>query len=197
MIEMPRWMGRLLSAAALALSLGVQAAPVVSLQPSTGTHTVGDTFSVELLGTGLIDVYAFQFALNFTSGVLGVSGVSEGDALSSVNTTFFVPGAADNGAGTLELSGNTLIGAVSGFSGDGWLATIDFQALGVGVGSVQLTDVLFLDSLLNIIDVTSQDARFVIESAGGTVSLPSSFSLVALGLCAALALSRRRASFWR
>ena len=35
MIEMPRWMGRLLSAAALALSLGVQAAPVVSLPPGS------------------------------------------------------------------------------------------------------------------------------------------------------------------
>ena len=195
MMEIPRWMGRLLSASAMALSLGVQATPVVSLQPSTDAHTVGDSFSVKLSGTGLTDVYAFQFALNFTSGVLGVSGVSEGDALSSVNTTFFVPGAADNGAGTLELSGNTLIGAVSGFSGDGWLASIDFQALGVGVGSVQLTDVLLLDSLLSSVDVAGQDARFVIESPGGTVPLPSSLSLAALGLCAAVVLSRRRASF--
>lgn len=185
--------------AALAVMAGLtfggaaSAAPVVTLTPSSGSHTVGDTFSVTLSGTGFTDLYAFQFGLSFTPGVLGVTGVTEGDALSSVGTTFFVPGAADNVAGLLELTGNTLIGAISGFSGDAWLATIAFQALGAGVGSVQLGDLMFLDANLNIIDVdNSGGARFVVTAAAGELPEPASPALAMLALASAAVVRRRQ-----
>jgi hypothetical protein len=180
-------------AAAACLSLGTVAgaAPVITLSPAAGSHAVGDGFSLTLSGSGFSDLYAFQFALSFTPGVLGVTGVTEGDALSSVGSTFFVPGAIDNGSGVLELTGDTLIGAIPGFSGDAWLATISFQALGAGAASVELNDLMFLDSSLNIIDVTSSGARFEITSTPGRLPEPDSPALALLALASAAWACRR------
>lgn len=176
----------------LVVAGAAQAAPVLALEPATSSHAAGESFDLRLVGQGLTDVYAFQFALDYTPGLLSAQGPSEGDALLSAGTTYFVAGAADDALGRLELSGNTLIGTIAGFSGDGWLASIRFAALAPGVAELRLTDLLLVDSALNILDAGSLNATVTITPGGSAVPLPSTLALVALGLSGVAGLRLRR-----
>lgn len=174
---------RFVLAVALALlSLQTQAAALLRLEPATGSLTVGDSISVRLMGSGLVDLYAFQFALRYTPGLFSLVGVSEGDALSGVGSTFFVAGSGDDALGELSLTGNTLIGAQPGFSGDGWLATIELRAIGAGAAALELGELLLLDADLDLIDLSAENARFDIAPGGGHLPLPGSLALCLLAL---------------
>ena len=182
------------SIAALALALGwamESQATAVSLTPSApAIAAIGDTITLDLGITGVADLYAFNFSLQFDPGVLQLSGLTEGSALGLAGTTFFVAGAFDNVGGLLELTGNTLIGAIPGFTGNGTLATISFTAVGGGTSAVALNDVLLLDSSFGII--TSSVSSATVEVAGeGTVPEPATYALVISAL-AAMTLARRQ-----
>jgi hypothetical protein len=175
----------LLASLCAALAVAHAGAQSLSLVPGSSSAAAGTTFSLDLVGTDLADLYAFQFALNFDPTVIHVLGVTEGAALPSAGTTFFVPGAADNVGGALELSGDTLIGPIPGFSGSGVLASISFTAVAAGATTVSFSDVLALTSSFGLIVPTLLDAR--VDVTGGVVGAvpePSSSLLLALGLAA-------------
>src|ERR1017187_3613466 len=70
------------------------------------------------------DVYAFQFDLAFDPTILQLLSISEGSFLPSAGSTFFIPGAIDNIGGNAISNADTLVGDISGASGDGDL--VDF-----------------------------------------------------------------------
>lgn len=184
---------QLLLALALAVfSLQGQAAALLKLEPSSGSLTVGDSISLRLTGSSLVDLYAFQFSLSYTPGLFSLVSVTEGDALASLGSTFFVAGSGDDALGQLSLTGNTLIGAQPGFSGEGWLATIELRAIGAGAALLSLGDLLLLDADLNLLDVGAEDARFAIAPGGGSVPVPGSLGLAALALACLAGVARRR-----
>ena len=105
---------------------------------------------------------------------------SEGAALASAGSTFFVPGAFDGTTGRLSLTGDSLIGPIAGFTGSGVLATLTFRAIGVGSGSLSLDDVMTLDAGLGLgfpaaiganVSIAAVPATTVPEPADGVLVL--------------------------
>lgn len=174
----------------LLLATTAQAGPVsLSLTPISSTVDQGSSFTLQLSAASLIDLYAHQFSLNFDPSVIHITAVREGTALPSVGSNFFIEGDIDNVAGRLGFAGDTLIGPIAGFSGDGILASIDFIAVGAGFSSLVFSDLLLLDSSFNELEFEAQSAR-VSVAASGVLPEPAGLMLPALAL--ALLLSRRR-----
>jgi hypothetical protein len=137
----------------------------------------GQTFSVTVNAVGITDLYAFQFDLLFTPGVLSANSITEGPLLPTGGATAFVPGNIDNVGGVISFSADTLIGAVPGVSGSGTLATVQFNALGFGTSLLMPSNITLLNSAL---------AEITTTNVGATVSVvvpePGSNSLLLLGL---------------
>jgi len=164
-------------------------AGTIYIAPSPTTVLAGQTFTLGVNVTGITDLYAFQFDLAFNPAVISATGISEGPFLPGGGTTFFIPGSIDNVTGAITSTADVVIGAVLGVSGNGTLAWIDFQALAVGTSSLDLSNLLFLDSTGSDITVTSQSGSVVVGTA---VPEPSTILLLVGGLIGLAALARGR-----
>jgi hypothetical protein len=182
----------LVLAASLLLTGTALATPIVRVAPSAMTPTVGHAFQVDLVGEDFLDLYAYNFTLNFDPARIRAVAVNEGPLLASVGTTFFIPGDIDNVLGVISFTGNTLIGAIPGVSGSGILITLDFEAIAEGLSPLGLSDMLFLDSSFADLAPTPQDSAVTVVAGGGSpVPEPSTLPLVLLGM-GAFAFHRQR-----
>ena len=130
-------------ALALALALPAHAAPVVEMSTANTATSVNLTVSAR----DVVDLYAYQFTLNFDPALLtAVAGV-EGAFLLNGGPTFFHPGGIDNVAGSISFVLSTLLGPVDGVDGSGDLATFSFGVKQSGIANFTLSDVLLLDSM--------------------------------------------------
>jgi len=134
--------------------------PVVSIQPMTSTVQSGSFFQLAVNISDVHDLFAFQFDLSFNtpSMVLAAQSITEGGLMPTGGTTFFIPGTIDNDAGTITFTVDSLIGPGPGVDGPGVLAFVDFQAINVGTTTVDLSNVMLLDSTLAPIDFTTENA---------------------------------------
>src|SRR5579872_3309794 len=103
--------------------------PILSIQPPSTSVGAGSNFAVDVNISNVSDLFAFQFDIGFNPGILSATSITEGLFLPGGGTTFFIPGTIDNIGGTISSNADTLIGAISGVSGSGTLAIIDFTAL--------------------------------------------------------------------
>jgi hypothetical protein len=165
-------------ALALALLSPAYAAPV--LQMSTTTTATGIDLTVS--AQDVADLYAYQFTLNFDPSLLTALGGTEGAFLPSGGTTFFLPGAIDNGAGSVMFVLGSLIGPIGGVNGSGDLATFSFAVGQSGLASFSLSDVLILDS--TFAEMAVDTPELVAQVA--QVPEPGSLWLAGLGLFAVL-----------
>ncbi len=154
-------------------ALGVSNATTLSVVGPDGvsssfTATVGNSIEVGVLTDSFSDLYAWQFDLNWDPTILTLNGVTEGGALASAGTTFFVPGTIDNVGGSATANADTVIGGASGATGTNRvLAYFDFSAIGVGKTAITINNVTLLDSNLNNIDETSAPGT---ATVGGSVT---------------------------
>ena len=115
------------------LAVPASGSPILSLQPSTTSASVGDTLSFDIVISDVQDLIAFQFDLGFDPSIVHVVSVVEGAFLGSEGgSTFFVPGDIDNIAGLLAFTGSALFGPVPGVTGGGTLATVTLTAVAAG-----------------------------------------------------------------
>jgi hypothetical protein len=166
-------------------ALPASAAPVLSFQPSSANPSVGSNFSLDILITGAVDVFGFDFDLGFDPAFFSALSITEGAFLSSAgDATAFFPGAIDNSAGTISFTGSSIFGAVPGITGNGVLATVTFNALAAVVGSpISIFNVTLLDSQLNTIaGVTTQGTTVTATAPPAPVPEPSTLLYVAAAL---------------
>jgi general secretion pathway protein D len=156
-------------------------AGTISLQPSGSTATLGDAVTVDVNISGLTDLYAFQFDIGFNPAVLSAATVIEGSLFSSLGV-FFSPGFIDNTAGTITFIGDSLSGPGPGVSTDGMLATITFNTIGVGSSSIDLANIILLDSSFADIAFTASGTTVTVASS----AVPEPGSWLLLGSCLVL-----------
>ena len=152
---------------------------------------VGDVFTLPVSIADVSDLYAFQFDLSFDPSILQLLSISEGSFLPTVGSTFFIPGAIDNTAGTATSNADTLVGDIPGASGDGDLVDFMFQAINPGTSPVALSNGILLDSTFNFIPFTTLDGSVTV--APSPAPEPPGLSWIGgLGLCAMLLAKRWR-----
>jgi general secretion pathway protein D len=169
---------------ALLIPCPVLATPIVSIEPSSTTIAVGTTFSVNVNITGAIDLYAFEFDIGFNQNALVANATSEGAFLSGEGATFFIPGTIDNAAGLISFTANSLLSAVPGANGDGTLAIVSFTALAPSDTTLNLFNIVLLDSQLSGI-ANSSSIGSVTVTGTGEVPEPSMITLIGVGLACA------------
>lgn len=174
---------------ALAAAASAQTAdPVLSLVATPDPGVVGSPVTVEVAITGVADLYAYQFSLDFDPTVLQATMVTEGALLPAGGTTFFVAGNIDNTLGSISFTAGSLIGALPGVSGNGVLANIGFNVMQAGMSPLVFSDVLLLDSNLLDLAVQAQNGTLVTTA----VPEPGTWLLFGLGLAGVAGLARRR-----
>jgi hypothetical protein len=190
MVNWQTWKSRIAVAIVVsAISSPILAAtPVLSIAATPDPAVQGSPVSLDILISGITDLYGYQFSLTFNPSVLQATSVVERPFLASAGTTFFDAGSINNTTGTVAFVADSLVGLVAGASGSGSLARINFNVIQAGISSLTFSNVSFVDSLLN--DITLQvNNRSLVATA---VPEPASLALFALGLTGLVALRLRR-----
>ena len=178
--------------------VGAQANPILSLTPALSNVEVNDVFTLDLLITGVLDLFAWQLDLGFDpAGLLNASLPTEGSFLGAGQT--FYGGTVDNSAGTITTIASSLSGG-SGLSGNGILASISFTAMATGVATVSLGNVTLLDSHLDQIffdfptDALNATVNITAINVNNVPDEPSTLALFGLAVGLLLSLRRRAQS---
>lgn len=163
--------------------------PILSIDPMSSAASVGEEVTLDVNISNVTDLYGFQFDLGFAPGTLSAISITEGTFLFSAGPTFFLPGDIDNTTGTIALTANSLLGPGPGVNGSGTLAILTIKGLSHGTSSIELSNVILLNSNLELIDANIQNGTVTV--APGTTSVPESNSLVLLIAAVAVVF------FWR
>lgn len=173
--------------AGLLCASGLATGQVLSATATPSPAVVGSPLALNVLITGVVDLFAYQFSLAFNPLVLQVASATEGAFLPTAGATIFDGGVVDNTLGTMTLTFGTLTGPVPGASGSGVLANINFNVILPGSSTLTFSEVVLLDSNLATLAVQVNNAMIT------AVPEPTSYALFALGLAGLAALRQRRA----
>ena len=145
---------------------------VVSVSPTNTTvyGEIGTTFTVNITVTNVNDLYVWQAGINFNATILEALSCEEGPFLKEKNATLWTPGTIDNTTGIIHYHASALAGNISGVSGNGTLATITFKTKDYGNTTLQLTDVILLNSNLTDLDKTLIHGTVKVKISGDVIS---------------------------
>jgi len=130
----------------LAVTFSAQAATtIVSVYPSSVTAGVGQDFSINVNIQSVLNLYGWEFKLNWSASLLDVSSVIEGSFLRTGGDTFF--SYIVNSTEGYVIVDCTMLGTIPGVSGDGVLATMTFHVKNSGECLLGLYSIVLLDSL--------------------------------------------------
>jgi len=142
--------------AALVLALPVLGGTIVSIDPADQTVYYGETVNANIDIQNVTDLYAFDLTVYYNPALLSLTNVSEGAFLPTGGATDFFVLDDTSTPGSIYDIVDLLETAVSGVSGSGTLAALQFQVID-GYGQSGITfdpgSALF-DSNLNNIDAT-------------------------------------------
>jgi hypothetical protein len=165
-------------AALMLTEISASSTTTVYVHPSSTVVLVGDTFVVEIRISDVSDLYGWEFKLSWDPNLLEAENVTEGEFLKRGGPTFFVE-KINNTEGNM-LVYCTLLGDVSGVSGDGTLASVTFYAEKKGSSVLDLSDTVLIDSSEQSILHTINDGSVTISSPVGGIRIPAEkFTLLA------------------
>ena len=157
-------------------------AAMIDIDPVKVPTSPGTNFALDLVVANITDLYSVQFDVTFDPTVVSAVNIVEGSLLPSGGPTFFIPGTIDNGAGTITLTADTLIGTVAGVSGSGTLAEIVFTALNSGTSTIGLSNVVLLDSNSPPDEIPAVATNGTILVTPNAVPEPTAMILIGSGL---------------
>jgi len=165
------------------LAVSHAAATSISVVGPVTNPNVGDTFDVDIDVSSISDLYAFQFDLAFNPSLVSAVSITEGVFLPGGGTTFFIPGTIDNVGGTFTANADSLIGAISGVTGSGILAQVEFTGIAPGTSGLSLQNITLLDSTLTDItaSATVDKGSVTVNGASTATPEPSAFALLLVG----------------
>jgi hypothetical protein len=160
-----------------------QAVPVIGLQPAVSTVTVGDTFSVDVVVSGLANEYlgAYDLTLGWDGGLLALQGVTFDVYLDGPADS--LAGYAD-GAGTVNVY-EVSLGTLANQTGNGSfrLFSLSFGAIGAGATALSFTSLLLSDALGGeYVGAGFENGRVSVASAPTGVPEPGALLLLLTGL---------------
>ena len=147
--------------AALVLALPVLGGTIVSIDPADQTIYYGETVNANIDIQNVTDLYAFDLDVYYNPALLSLVNVTEGTFLPQGGATaFFVLDDTSTPGAAYDIV-DILVSAVSGVSGSGQLAALQFQVVN-GYGQSPITvapgsssaGYPLLDSSFNNIDAT-------------------------------------------
>ena len=133
----------------------------IYVSPQTLSRAIGQSFTVNVSISNITDLYGWQVKLVWNATILNITGIAdirESLFLKTGGSTLFVP-KLNTTAGYVLLA-CTLYNTTSGVSGDGTLATIQFNVRGNGRCSLDLYDTMLIDSSEQQITHTVADGDF-------------------------------------
>ena len=154
--------------------------PTLSIAPASSTVSAGNSVMLDVNISSSTDLYAYQFDLSFDPGTVSAFSITEGSFLPGGGSTFFLPGTIDNVGGTIASTADSLVGAIPGVDGSGTLAILTPIGLAPGISSIDLSNVILLDSSLNSIVANSQSGSVTVTSTG--VPEPNTLVLLIAGI---------------
>lgn len=164
----------------------VLAAPSFTLSSTPSVLEPGIVMTLDVNASALTDLYAYQLSVLYDPTLFKATSVTEVPFLTGGGATFFDGGTIDNTAGEISFVFDTLLGPGPGVTGSGLLDAISFTVLRHGSGTISLSDVLALDSIGNVINVTTPGLPL-------STPEPGSLVLLSVGALAMLfGLTRRR-----
>ena len=156
------------------------ASTIVAVNPPDSYVTVNKTLNVDVNVTDVTNLTSWQFTVYFLKSILNCTNVVEGPFLKTGGGTFFGKTINNNYNGThgSVLAYSTLLGSTS-VNGSGVLATITFNASGVGDTTLHLSDTKLGDENIppQPIDHTTIDGTVHVQNFVLTVSTVGSGSV--------------------
>ena len=138
--------------------------PQMILKPVEQIVRQGDVFSVEIAVERVNQLSGYQLKLNFHPSIVQVKEAIEGAFLRRDNAeVFFKEPVIDNLNGQIEVVAVRI--TKGGITGTGTLATITFEAIGVGESPLTATDVILSDSQGSRLDISVSGASLIVQNA--------------------------------
>jgi len=117
---------------------------VLYVDPQAVQGTIGQDFTINISISNVIDLYGWEFKLRWNTAILEVINVTEGPFLRNGGSTFFVP-KINNIAGYVTVD-CTLLGNITGVSGNGALAAIQFHVKESGACDLIIYETTLINS---------------------------------------------------
>jgi hypothetical protein len=144
----------------------------LSFEPLSSTLLVSDTITVNVVVTGVIDLYGVEVALAFDPGTVTVVDDNPGAAGVQITAgecpqaSFVVQNAADNSTGSITYAAIALAPA-DPCTGGGTVATITFQGVAQGTSPISFTTWLLSDSDIQPITTTVVNGSIAVQQRPG------------------------------
>lgn len=146
--------------------------PIVMIDPPQLAVDPGITFTTGVSIREALDLGAYEFEIGFDPSVIQVVNVEDGGFLGSTGRMVFtVEPEIDNLKGTVAFAAASG-GTAPGPEGDGELAVVTWEAVGVGTTHLDLREVIVLDTTVTEQTVTAEDGRVQVGSGPTSTLTP-------------------------